>query len=113
MANPHRATVTVELGGVAHDLCLNNAALAEIEAELKTDAPLLLSQSIGVGKATAIIHAGLRGAGKKVDRAAVVGMLDPMKPGDVIHAALQALLAAFTDPEPKANPPQEGASPSV
>lgn len=113
MANPHRATVTVDLGDppVAHDLCLTNQALIEIEAELKIDSPLLLGEPIGIAKATIIIHAGLRGAGKKVDRKAAVALLDTMKARDVIRAAISALNAAFTDPEP--NPPQEGASPSA
>jgi hypothetical protein len=112
MANPHRATVAVKLGDVEHDVCLTNAALVEIETELKLDAPDLLDgRAIGIAKSTVIIHAGLRAAGKQVDRKAVVKMLDAMKPGDVILAAVQALRAAFTDPDP--NPPQEGASPSA
>ena len=112
MANPHRATVVVSLGvpPVEHDVCLNLGALAEIEAELGVDTPVLLAGGIGLRKATVILHAGIRAAGKKVDRPSVVKMLDDMKPGDVILAAVKALQAAFTEPEP--NPPREGASPS-
>lgn len=112
MANPHRATVTVDLGDppVAHDLCLTNSALVEVEAELKCDSPELLA-GVGVAKATVIIHAALKGAGKNVDRPAVVKLLHPMNAKNIIMAASKALRAAFTDPDP--NPPQEGASPSA
>lgn len=114
MANPHRATVTVDLGvpPVAHDLCLTNQALVEIETALGVEAPELLTKGfIGIAKSVVIIHAALKGAGKKVERKAVVEMLEGMKPTDVMEAAVKALTAAFTDPEP--NPPQEGASPSA
>lgn len=114
-ANPHRATVVIALGAppVEHDVCLNLAALAEIEAELKVEAPELLARGyIGVTKALVILHAGLKGAGKKIDRAAVASMLDPMRPGDIMAAAVTALKAAFLDPEPSENPPQ-AASPSA
>lgn len=114
MANPHRATVTVDLGEppVAHDLCLTNQALVEIEAELKVETPELLAKGfLGITKAVVVIHAGLKGAGKKVERKAVMELLDGMKPGDVMQAAVRALSAAFTDPEP--NPPREGESPSA
>ena len=113
MANPHRATVTVDLGEppVAHDLCLTNQALVEIEAELKVEAPLLLGEVIGMSKAIVIVHAGLKGAGKKVDRKAVVGLLDAMPAREVIRVAIAVLNAAFTDPAP--NPPREGESPSA
>lgn len=115
MANPHRATVTVDLGEppVRHDLCLTNQALREIEAELRVDAPMLLGEPLGITKATVIVHAGLRGANKKVDRKAAVEMLDTMRPADVIRIAIAVLNAAFIDPEPKENPPQEGESPSA
>lgn len=116
-ANPHRATVVLDLGKppVAHDVCLNLNALAEIEAEFKVNVMALLptgmnSIPVGVREAVAIIHAGLNGTGKKVSRASVVTLLDPMKPQEIIAAAYAALNAAFVDPEP--NPPQEGASPS-
>lgn len=114
-ANPHRATVVLALGNppLEHDVCLSNQALAELEAELDIDLPQIEYSKLGIRKAIAIIHAGLRGAGKKVDRPAVLALLDPMKPGDVITAAIKALTAAFTDPEPTANPQQEGASPSA
>ena len=114
MANPHRATVTVDLGvpPVPHDLCLTNQALVEIETQLEIESPELLARGfLGLAKSFVIIHAGLKGAGKKVERKAVVEMLEGMKPTDVMQVAVKALTAAFTDPDP--NPPQEGASPSV
>ncbi len=117
MANPHRATIVVALGNppVEHDVCLNLNALAEIEAEFSCNVLELLPSigerpKVGARQAIGILHAGLKGAGKKVGRQAVVEMLDGMKPQDIIGAAYKALNAAFTDPEP--NPPQEGASPS-
>lgn len=125
-ANPHRATITVRLGDppVEHDVCLNLLALAEIEGELKCNSLELLDieprivgkevlpvpKRIGMREAVTIIHAGLKGAGKNVQRPAVVEMLDGMRAVKVIMTAYAAVSAAFVDPDP--NPPREGESPS-
>ena len=114
MPNPHRATIAASLNGADHDLCLNLTALAEIEAELKCNSLDLLNRPLAVHEAIAVVHAGLRGAGKTVGRKAVMDMLDPMKPGDIMAVGFKALLAAFVDPQQEStgNPPS-AASPSA
>ena len=115
----HRATIVVKLGvpEVEHDVCLTNVGLEEIEVEFAKlyGAPFralnLLPENgtipFGVLEATTILHIGLKGAGKPISRKAVQDFLSPMKPGDILTAAIKAVTAAFFDPPKKEEDPAE------
>ncbi|HTJ56994.1 MAG TPA: gene transfer agent family protein [Devosiaceae bacterium] len=68
MANIHRGEISALIGGEERTLCLTLGALAELEARLQAGDLTGLAERFGEGRIsardlTAIIGAGLRGAG--------------------------------------------------
>ena len=79
MANRQRGEIEAELDGRKWTLCLTLGALAELEAKLAAGDLITLAKRFEAGKlsaadAIAVIGAGLRGAGKDIDDAAVAAM---------------------------------------
>jgi hypothetical protein len=79
MAIAPRGEINAELDGRPMTLCLTLGALAELEATLGADDLLSLAERLGRGRLTAreitaIIGAGLRGAGHAVSDADVAAM---------------------------------------
>jgi len=71
MANPQRGEIEAVIGGERRVLCLTLGALAELEARLQAGDLVGLSERFAGGRIsardlTAIIGAGLRGAGNAV-----------------------------------------------
>lgn len=71
MANPQRGEIEAVIGGEARVLCLTLGALAELEARLQAGDLVGLSERFAGGRIsardlTAIIGAGLRGAGNAI-----------------------------------------------
>ena len=71
MPNIHRGEISALIGGEEKTLCLTLGALAELEARLQTGDLTGLAERFAGGKIsardlTAIIGAGLRGAGNAV-----------------------------------------------
>ena len=71
MANPHRGEISAQIGGETMTLCLTLGALAELEARLQTgDLNGLVARfaegRISARDLTAILGAGLRGAGHPI-----------------------------------------------
>lgn len=71
MANPQRGEIDAEIGGETMTLCLTLGALAELEARLQTGDLNGLVERFSEGRIsardlTAILGAGLRGAGHPV-----------------------------------------------
>lgn len=71
MANPHRGEIDAEIGGERMTLCLTLGALAELEARLQAGDLNGLAERFAEGRIsarelTAILGAGLRGAGHAI-----------------------------------------------
>lgn len=71
MANPQRGEIDAVIGGEKRVLCLTLGALAELEARLQAGDLNGLAERFGNGRIsarelTAIIGAGLRGAGNAI-----------------------------------------------
>lgn len=71
MANPQRGEIAAVIGGEERTLCLTLGALAELEARLQAGDLVGLAERFAGGRVsardlTAIIGAGLRGAGNAV-----------------------------------------------
>lgn len=71
MANPQRGEIEAVIGGERRVLCLTLGALAELEARLQAGDLVGLSERFADGRIsardlTAIIGAGLRGAGNAI-----------------------------------------------
>lgn len=71
MANPHRGEIDAKIGGETMTLCLTLGALAELEARLQAGDLNGLVERFAEGRIsardlTAILGAGLRGAGHAV-----------------------------------------------
>lgn len=71
MANPQRGEIDAEIGGETMTLCLTLGALAELEARLQTGDLNGLVERFADGRIsardlTAILGAGLRGAGHAI-----------------------------------------------
>ena len=71
MANPQRGEIAAVLDGEERVLCLTLGALAELEARLQAGDLVGLSERFGSGRVsardlTAILGAGLRGAGNAI-----------------------------------------------
>jgi hypothetical protein len=116
-ANPHRGEVPVVLGGRERVLRPTFQALAEIESKTgKTLQQLIalgMGAALGLSDTTAIITAGLRGAGESV--------LEPAVGPEIVEAGLQSMIAPAAkfvlfgltggrDPEPKDDDPGEANS---
>ena len=68
MSNPHRGEISAQIGGEEKTLCLTLGALAELEARLQAGDLTGLAERFAGGRIsardlTAILGAGLRGAG--------------------------------------------------
>lgn len=107
----HFATVVLALGvpPVEHDVCLKASNLCDLETELGVSAWTLLPDTagnlpFGLREARAILHHGLRGAGKNASKEAVAAFLENMKPGDILTAAVKAIVAAFFPKEKTEDP---------
>ena len=79
MANRHRGEVDAVIGGERHTLCLTLGALAELEDRLGAADVSALAERLGSGRLsardmTAILAAGLRGAGEEVGEHDVAAM---------------------------------------
>ncbi|WP_116652867.1 gene transfer agent family protein [Pelagibacterium sediminicola] len=102
MANPQRGEIDAEIGGETMTLCLTLGALAELEARLQTGDLNGLVERFAQGRIsardlTAILGAGLRGAGHPVTdddlaRLAIEGGLR-----GAAEIAVQLLKATFGD----------------
>lgn len=71
MANPHRGEISAVLEGEEKTLCLTLGALAELEARLQAGDLVGLAERFSGGRVTArdltaILGAGLRGAGNAI-----------------------------------------------
>jgi hypothetical protein len=71
MANLHRGEIAALIGGEERTLCLTLGALAELEARLMADDLIGLGERFAGGRVsardlTAILGAGLRGAGNAI-----------------------------------------------
>jgi len=71
MTNPHRGEVSLVIDGVPHTMRLTLGALAALEARLEAGSLLDLAERfetgrIGAGELTALLAAGLNGAGHPV-----------------------------------------------
>lgn len=71
MANPHRGEIDAVIGGETVTLCLTLGALAELESRLQAGDLVGLSERFASGHVsardlTAILGAGLRGAGHQI-----------------------------------------------
>jgi hypothetical protein len=71
MANPQRGEIDAVFGGEKLTLCLTLGALAELEARLQANDLVGLSERFASGRVsardlTAILGAGLRGAGNPI-----------------------------------------------
>lgn len=71
MANPQRGEIAAVIGGEEKTLCLTLGALAELEARLQAGDLVGLAERFAGGRVsardlTAIIGAGLRGAGNAI-----------------------------------------------
>jgi hypothetical protein len=79
MANPRRGEIEALLDGRPRTLCLTLGALAELEAAFGADDLFALTARFSEGRLSArdlvrVIGAGLRGAGERIDDAAVAAM---------------------------------------
>jgi hypothetical protein len=107
VANLVRGEIEAELGGSRRRMCLTLGALAELEAALGADDLQALAARFEGGRfsardLTAIIGAGLRGAGADIDDAAVAGLAAPGGAGgyvDIVARLLRATFAPSSDGE--------------
>lgn len=81
MSNPHRAEVSLELGGRRHVLRLTLQALAEIEAAFAVQGLDALGARLGGGKLGAadlarLLGALVRGGGEKIADSELAGMIE-------------------------------------
>lgn len=105
MANPHRGEIDAQIGGERRTLCLTLGALAELEARLKADDLVGLSERFAEGRISArdliaILGAGLRGAGNAISDEELARM--NIENGLVGAAEIAALLLKTTFGEVKA-----------
>lgn len=106
MANPYAGEVELTIDGQRHALKLTLGALAELEAEMEADSLISLVERFEGGRfsardLTALLLAGLRGAGwpgdaEQLNRASIDG--GPIK---ATQAAARLLAVAFAMPEEK------------
>jgi len=103
MPNIHRGEISAVIGGEERVLCLTLGALAELEARLGAGDLMGLAERFGAGRVsardlTAIIGAGLRGAGNPVtdDDLARLSIEGGLKGAAEIAARL--LRATFGEP---------------
>lgn len=71
MSNPYRGEIDALIGGEKRTLCLTLGALAELESRLHAGDLVGLAERFGTGRVsardlTAILGAGLRGAGHAI-----------------------------------------------
>ncbi|MDR3475187.1 MAG: gene transfer agent family protein [Devosia sp.] len=103
MPNIHRGEISALIGGEQRTLCLTLGALAELEARLQAGDLMGLAERFGSGRVsardlTAILGAGLRGAGNAVtdDDLARLSIEGGLKGAAEIAARL--LRATFGEP---------------
>jgi Phage tail tube protein, GTA-gp10 len=117
MANRYRGEIAATLDGRELTLCLTLGALAELETAFGVDTLSQLLARIGTGALSsshisAIIGAGLRGAGHDYSNAQIAAMAAPGGPRQMANIAAGLLEATFGtglgggDAEPPPNPPR-------
>jgi len=100
MANRYRGEIEAELNGETYTLCLTLGSLAELETALALDhlgelAERFEKGAVRAGDLSAIIGAGLRGAGHPVSDAEVAGMTAPGGVAGMVHIAVRLFEATF------------------
>lgn len=103
MANLHRGEIAASLGGEERTLCLTLGALAELEARLGAGDLAGLAERFAAGRIsardlTAIIGAGLRGAGHAVSDDDLARMHIEGGLKGAAEIAVRLLRATFGDP---------------
>lgn len=101
MANPLRGEIEAELDGRPFTLCLTLGALAELEASLGDGDLLALAERfekgrLAAGEITAILGAGLRGAGHDVANGEVAAMKVEGGAMGYVDIAARLLTATFS-----------------
>jgi hypothetical protein len=103
MPNIHRGEIAARIGGEERVLCLTLGALAELEARLQAGDLQGLAERFGAGRIsardlTAIIGAGLRGAGNAVSDDDLARMSIEGGLAGAADIAARLLRATFGDP---------------
>ena len=110
MSNPHRAEVSLELGGRRHVLRLTLQALAEIEAAFAVQGLDALGARLGGGKISAadltrLLGALVRGGGEKIADSALAGMIEARDLPAIIAGIAAVFEASFggegSGPDPR------------
>lgn len=113
MANAHRGEIDADLNGQTYRLCLTLGALAELEQVFgETDLVALANRfetgRIAAREVTAIVAAGLRGAGYDLTNADVASMRTPRGAAGFVDIVARLLAATFGAPDAAVVEPATG-----